>query len=63
MNTEPVVHDDEESALPLVQWYPRVGGGGAADVVVVAGVALSLFAVAAGITAAVILTRRALADD
>ena len=63
MNTDPVVHDDEESALPLVQWYPRVGGGGAADVVVVAGLALGLFAIAAGVTAAVILTRRAHGDD
>ena len=63
MNTESVVHDDDETSRPLVQWYPRAGGAGAAEMVVLAGVALSLFAIAAGVTAAVIVTRRALQED
>ena len=63
MNTESVVHDDDETTRPLVQWYPRVGGAGAGDMVVLAGVAIGLFAIAAGIATAVILTRRAHDED
>ncbi|HEX8660931.1 MAG TPA: hypothetical protein VF686_03615 [Brevundimonas sp.] len=63
MNTESVVHDDDETSRPLVQWYPRAGGGGAADAVVIAGLALGLFAIAAGVTTALILSRRAQGED
>ena len=60
MNTESVVHDEDEPSLPLVQWFPRGASMRSPDAVAVAGLALGLFAIAAGVTAAVILTRRAL---
>ena len=62
MNTESVVHDDDEPSLPLVHWYPRVGAVRSSEVIAIAGVALALFAVAAGVSAAVILSRRAFRD-
>ena len=63
MNTDSVLHDEDEPSQPLVQWYPRGGALRSPDVVAAAAVGLALFAIAAGVAAAVILTRRAHADD
>jgi len=64
MNTESVLHDEDEPSQPIVQWYPRGGSirSVSPDVVTAAGLAVGLFAVVAITTAAVVLTRRLLDD-
>jgi hypothetical protein len=65
MNTDPVVHEDDEPSLPLVHWYPRGGPmrSVAPDLLAGAALTLALFAIVSVTAAAVILTRRALAED
>ena len=59
MNTDSVLRD-EETAQPLVQWYPRGGPMRAVspEVIAIGGVALGVLATAALAFAFLALTRR-----